>query len=158
MGFSRKKVVDRTMKHLAEGSTRTAIAERLAKLTPVSPAVWGRMSAHQAVCHLSDSFRLPLGRKGASDASGLFHRTLMKWVALRAPTPWPKGVPTRPELEQGVGGTPPGEFSADRAELAGLMEEFAALRHIAAVHPIFGKMTIQKWMRWGFLHMDHHLR
>jgi hypothetical protein len=25
-------------------------------------------------------------------------------------------------------------------------------------HPIFGQMTEKEWMRWGYLHMDHHLR
>jgi hypothetical protein len=25
-------------------------------------------------------------------------------------------------------------------------------------HPIFGVMTEQEWLRWGYLHMDHHLR
>lgn len=146
------------MRHLAEPKTRRAIAERLALLTPGSAAIWGRMSAHQAVCHLSDSFRFALGRKSASDASGVLQRTLVKWIALRVPMPWPKGVPTRPEMEQGIGGTPPLTFAADRAELAGLIEEFAALREIAVAHPIFGRMPRDEWMRWGFLHADHHLR
>jgi Protein of unknown function (DUF1569) len=25
-------------------------------------------------------------------------------------------------------------------------------------HPIFGPMTAKDWMRWGYLHADHHLR
>jgi hypothetical protein len=25
-------------------------------------------------------------------------------------------------------------------------------------HPIFGRMTEAEWMRWGYLHTDHHLR
>jgi hypothetical protein len=25
-------------------------------------------------------------------------------------------------------------------------------------HSIFGSMTNQDWMRWGYLHADHHLR
>jgi hypothetical protein len=25
-------------------------------------------------------------------------------------------------------------------------------------HPIFGAMTRRAWMRWGYLHVDHHLR
>ena len=25
-------------------------------------------------------------------------------------------------------------------------------------HPIFGPMTLRAWMRWGYLHVDHHLR
>ena len=40
----------------------------------------------------------------------------MKWVALYAPIPWPKGVPTRPEMDQYVGGTAPFEFDAATRE------------------------------------------
>lgn len=25
-------------------------------------------------------------------------------------------------------------------------------------HPIFGEMTEAEWMRWGYLHCNHHLR
>jgi len=25
-------------------------------------------------------------------------------------------------------------------------------------HPIFGDMSEAEWMRWGYLHCDHHLR
>jgi hypothetical protein len=116
------------------------------------------MDAPQAVCHLCDAFRFALGRKPASDASGFLQRTVVKWIALRTSLPWPKGVPTRPEMEQGIGGTPPGDFLRDRTELAALIEEFAAPRQLAAVHPIFGPMTRKEWMRWGYLHADHHLR
>jgi hypothetical protein len=26
------------------------------------------------------------------------------------------------------------------------------------VHPIFGRMSEAAWLRWGWLHADHHLR
>lgn len=146
------------MIQLADTETRSAMVQRLARLTADHAALWGQMNAHQAVCHLCDSFRLPLGRKAASDASGFVQRTLIKWIALRAPMAWPKGVDTRPEMKQGVGGTPPGDFVRDRGELVTLIEEFAALREIPVAHPIFGPMTREEWMRWGYLHIDHHLR
>jgi len=25
-------------------------------------------------------------------------------------------------------------------------------------HPFFGEMSERDWMKWGWLHMDHHLR
>jgi hypothetical protein len=146
------------MSRLDNRNTRGAIAQRLAALTANAPARWGRMNAHQAVCHLSDSFLLPLGRKTASMQSSPVQRTLVKWIALYAPIPWPKGVPTRPEMEQGVGGTAPREFARDRAQLAALIEEFAGLREFSVEHPIFGRLTAEEWMRWGYRHADHHLR
>ena len=84
----------------------------------------------------------------------------MKWVALYVPFPWPKGVPTRPEMEQGVGGTPPGDFGRDRANLESVIQSFSDPNRQFQwqPHPIFGKMSETEWMRWGYLHADHHLR
>ena len=57
-------------------------------------------------------------------------------------------------------GTPAGEFSADCRELLQLLDRFTRQPHDFAwqPHPIFGPMTDAEWMRWGYLHMDHHLR
>lgn len=148
----------RHMIHLGDRGARTSIAQRLALLTPTHRPRWGRMSAHQAVCHLGDSFRFALGRKSASDAPGMLNHTLVKWIALYVPVSWPKGVSTRPEMEQGLGGTPPCDFPRDRADLIGLIDEFAVGNEFAPAHPIFGPLTAREWMRWGFLHADHHLR
>ncbi len=27
-----------------------------------------------------------------------------------------------------------------------------------ASHPVFGELSEWEWMRWGYLHADHHLR
>ena len=27
-----------------------------------------------------------------------------------------------------------------------------------SVHPIFGRMSERTWLRWAYLHTDHHLR
>jgi hypothetical protein len=110
------------------------------------------------VCHLCDSFRFALGLKAASPATGLVQRTAMKWFALYVPIQWPKGVPTRPEMEQGKGGSTPVEFTSDLKELIDLMGAFAGRRSFDVGHPIFGTMTTGEWLRWGYLHADHHLR
>jgi hypothetical protein len=86
------------MKNLAEPDVRRAVIERIAKLHSGSKARWGRMSAHQMLCHLTDSYRVPMGEKDASSATSPLQRTLIKWAALNLPMHWPKGVPTRPEM------------------------------------------------------------
>jgi Protein of unknown function (DUF1569) len=118
------------------------------------------MPAHQTICHLADSFRGTMGERHISPATGFAQRTVVKWFALYVPVPWPKGVPTRPEVQQGVGGTPPEDFHRDCAELIRLTDRFCdPSRNVASdSHPIFGKMTRNEWLRWGYLHMDHHLR
>jgi len=144
---------------LADSAQRVALAARLRRLAPDSPRQWGRMTPHQAVCHLSDSFRAIMGDKSASSIATPFSRTVIKWIALNAPMKWPTGVKTMPEVDQEIGGTKPVEFARDRHDLEALMEQFAVKQgRELQPHPMFGPMTTEQWQRWGWLHMDHHLR
>ncbi len=145
------------MSTLADPRIRAACRERVQRLEPNAGAKWGRMTARQMVCHLNDSFRVAMGDKYASPAGGLLQRTFIKWVALHTPLQWPPGVPTRPEIEQGRGGTPPAEWESDRAELVRLIDGFRERRAFAK-HPAFGKMSQSEWLIWGYRHVDHHLR
>ena len=136
------------------------LLKRLRLLRPETRARWGRMNAHQMVCHLSDSFQLALGAKTASEDITFLSRTGIRWFALHTPLRWPKGAPTRPEMDQFRGGTPPVEFAGDAEALAGVIQEFAGRprSYSFARHPVFGELTEWEWMRWGYLHVDHHLR
>src|SRR5579862_4041577 len=109
------------MSTLADPAARAACRERIQRLVPTAPAKWGRMTAPQMICHLNDSFRVALGEKYASPAGSFLQRTFIKWVALRTPVRWPPGVPTRPEIEQGRGGTPPVDWASDCSDLLGLI-------------------------------------
>jgi len=147
------------MRRLDSKADCDSIAERITALTARDRRSWGRMSVEQMVCHLRDSFLAGLGEKALSPATGFLQRTLVKWIALRLPIPWPHGVKTRPEVEQGVGGTPPVNFEWDRAMLLAILHRFCGTSaRYAQTHPIFGPMSRQDWLRWGYLHADHHLR
>jgi hypothetical protein len=119
------------------------------------------MSAHEMVCHLADACRMAMGEKRVADASTLAQRTLVKWMALYAPMQWPTGrLVSRPEIVQGQGGTGPVDFADDVRELEALVNRLASCRDTSRwpPHPIFGRLSRRGWMRWGYLHMDHHLR
>jgi hypothetical protein len=148
------------MRTLAHDRDRTDVLQRVRTVRPETVRRWGRMSAPQMICHLTDAFRMLVDRKPVSLASGLPQRTALKWVALYAPLPWPAGILTRPEIDQQIGGTKPGEFAADVAELEAIVARVvAAMGSLdGRVHPIFGPMSERAWLRWGYLHMDHHLR
>lgn len=149
------------MKTLARPRDKAEIVQRLRAVRPESVRRWGRMSSHQMVCHLTDSFRMVSGQKSASPATGPFQRTIVRWVALYLPVPWPAGIlTTRPELDQEVGGTKPGQFAADVADLESLLDLFTERPGSLGgqSHPIFGRLSEAGWLRWGYLHMDHHLR
>jgi hypothetical protein len=146
------------MKTLAQDLDKQEVFKRLAALRVDQNRRWGKMTCHQMIVHLSDAFLCPLGEKKASRGGVVMPRGVYRWIALNMPVPWPRGIATRPEMEQGVGGTRPVEFSRDREKLVDLIERFSTARGNFAEHPIFGEMTLKDWMRWGYLHCDHHFR
>ena len=149
------------MKTLSDSGDKAEILRRLGSLRPDARRRWGRMSVHQMILHLADANRVALGQMAVSLYVRWWTRTLLKWCALRVPLRWPSGISTRPELDQvRGGGTRPGEFERDVADLAESVEQVATPGTIAEghVHPLFGAMSREEWLRWGYLHMDHHLR
>ena len=146
-------------KTIADPIGRADVLSRLQRLAPDSTRQWGRMTPHQAICHLSDSFRSMMSPSPISSASNLYTRTFVRWFAIHSRLPWPHGVKTRPEVDQEIGGTRPVEFGRDRRELERLIERFAQrTREDMQPHPMFGRLSTREWQRWGYLHLDHHLR
>jgi hypothetical protein len=146
------------MKTLADEVDFNTLATRLASVTPSDQRHWGRMNPCQMLLHLSDAIRVPLGEKLVSEKIGLLERTVIKWGAFWFPAPWPKNFPTRPEIDQCLLGLTGGNFTAIQANA---LEQLTRLRtaNVAGVyHPMFGRLTQWEWMRWGWLHTDHHLR
>jgi len=148
------------MKSLARARDKAELVTRLGKLTPQSDRCWGRMTAPQMVCHLADACRMALGQKRVSDDSSALRRTIIKWLALYAPLPWRAGIVTSPEIDQQIAGTCPADFTADVAEVRALLDaiEKRGLRGTWPDHPVFGRMSAPDWLRWAYLHTDHHLR
>jgi hypothetical protein len=148
------------MHTLAQPADKAELLRRLKTLRSDSVRRWGRMSAHQMVCHLTDASRMMTGEKTVSAATGLLQRTLLKWAALYLPLPWPAGILTRPEIEQGLGGTCPTDFDADVKELIDVIHHVASGGQSSdwPPHPVFGPLSRDAWLRWTYLHMDHHLR
>ena len=137
------------------------LLHRLRQITAESPRRWGKMTPHQMICHLHDSFKSVIGEREVSgDKSNLLTRTVVRWMALYAPLKWPHGVPTMPENDQEQGGTPPEDFRRDLDALAVMVERVPAAERDFQWrrHPLFAEMSERDWMRWGYLHVDHHLR
>ena len=143
---------------LASADDVRSLETRLARLTPGTARLWGTLTPHEMLCHLSDAFLATLGERPVSFADTFFQRTLVKWLALHTPMPWPKGIPTRPEVDPRRAGSRPAEFEADRAACIRLLRRFAAPETTFGRHPIFGPMSRAEWLTWGFGHVDHHLR
>jgi hypothetical protein len=148
----------RLVKTLRNITDRNEVLGRVAVVRPDSQAHWGNMSAHQMICHLSDSFRAALGEKEISRSTTLFKRTVYKWTALWVPFRWPQGIKTRPEMDQNQGGTKPGEFASDMETLRFLLDRFCNSKREFAPHATMGQMSKTERMRHAYLHMNHHLR
>lgn len=149
------------VKSLRDPQCRNELVGRLARLRPDTPRCWGKMTAAQMICHLNDSFLGIMGDRPMEIPAGFSFWPMLKWVALYAPMRWPKGVPTRPEFDQTAGGgTPPAQFEADMGNLLDSMKKFAGEPRTFEFrpHPMFKKMSEGDWLRWGYLHVDHHLR
>src|SRR5690349_13589266 len=124
------------MKNLSSAVDKAAVLNRLRQVQPESQRRWGKMTPHQMVCHLNDSFKTAIGERSVSgDKSNLLTRTVVRWIALYAPLKWPHGVPTMAENDQERGGTPPEDFIRDVDELA------ATIERITSAHRDF------KWSR-----------
>lgn len=135
-----------------------ALAGRLSKLHDKRPRAWGTMTPHEMLCHLGDSLAGALGERPISPADTWVNRTIIKYVALHTSLAWPKGTPTRPEVDQTRGGTKPSGFDSDRARVTDLLTRFSAADARHERHPLFGPLTRDEWMIWGWRHTDHHLR
>lgn len=148
------------MKTLANANDKNEIVVRLSAIGPESQRRWGKMAAPEMICHLSDAFRVIVGEKQAEPVSNWFSRSAFKWAAFWFPTRWPHGVSTVPECDAKLGGTPPAALENDVRQLRELLERFTTRPRAYELppHPIFGPLSEEEWMRWGYLHMDHHLR
>jgi len=90
------------MKTLLHPNDKAEVLARLQSVHATTPRCWGKMSAHQMVCHLADGFRLYMSLKTAYPVPLPYPRIFLKWTALWAPIPWPKGIQNRARVGPAV--------------------------------------------------------
>jgi hypothetical protein len=145
-------------KTLANPADCEEIQRRIAALAPESMRLWGSMSIGGMLCHVDDSYRAVMGEKTLSYMKMSLPPRVAKFFALRSPMRWPRNLMTGESVRQGGGGTPPVEFAEDRTRLLKTFERFCGCTQLMTVHPMLGSMKHTDWLRWGYLHADHHLR
>ncbi|NNG17703.1 MAG: DUF1569 domain-containing protein [Gemmatimonadales bacterium] len=142
------------MLSLMNAADREAVTDRLHRLTPDAPNKWGRMTAHEAVCHMSDQLRVGLGDLTTSGQPGLVTRTLGKWIVLHLPLPIPRGrIETVPEMQTAR----PATWGADLAACTELIRRVGG-GQASGTHPAFGPTTPAEWGVLAYKHLDHHLQ
>lgn len=146
------------MKSLASATVLAEMRDRLFCLREEDRPLWGKMTAQQMVRHLSCAYEVALGDRDVAPLQGPLPPLMMKWIALRSGLRWPKNVATMPELIRVVEEKCSASFDELVRETAERMELVAKGTRWTKEHPIFGAMSVKDWMRWGYLHADHHLR
>jgi hypothetical protein len=147
-----------TQRTLASPETVEVLIGRLGRLTPSSPRRWGTMTPHEMLCHLGDSFAVVLDERPAARADTWVTRNVLRIIALHLPFQWPQGVATRPEVNPKEAGTKPAEFERDRQRVLDYVRGFPRPDTRCGRHPVFGALTRDEWLVWGYRHLDHHLR
>jgi hypothetical protein len=137
-----------------EGAAEALVA-RVRRLTPDHKASWGRLSCPQAVVHLTDACRLYLGELPCVPKNSPIRYAPLKQLIIYA-LPFPKNVPTAPELLARRAG----DWQAEVEDLCHAIARVAAARQRATWpdHPAFGKLTPRAVGVLAWRHTDHHLR
>lgn len=140
---------------LWNAQARQELLDRLERLAPDATPLWGRMSAPQMLAHVADWMQMAKGELKA-EARNLYlrHPPLKQLVIFWLP--FPRGVPTAPELL--VRGS--SEWAIERAAVREHVQSFQNLdpKALSPDHPAFGRMTPRAWGVLGYRHTDHHFR
>lgn len=145
------------MNSLFDTPDAVAILSRLAKLTPDSKALWGKMSVDQMLAHCQAPLQVALGEKQLKRTLIGFLFGAIAKKQLTNEKPFSKNMPTDP----GFVIREERDFINEFQKLEKLIERFAESdpEQIASrTHPFFGKMTPEQWGILSWKHLDHHLR
>ena len=145
------------MKTLASGRVLAETTDRFIRLREEDRARWGQMTASQMVRHLIYAYETIFGVRAVAplaERPSSVYRCMALWSGIR----WPKNVQTAPELVKAVEEECDTTFSELVRDVIEKTELFARGEPLVERHPLFGPMSARDWMRWGYLHADHHLR
>lgn len=145
------------MKTVFDPAARAELIERMGRIPPDRAPLFGRMSAPQMVCHVSDALRAALGDlEVKSKGPRIFTNPIVRWLAIYH-LPWPRGkTKTAPEYLTAQ----PAEWAADLATFRALMDRVAERGPNGkwAVHPLFGALSGKDTGALLWRHLDHHLQ
>lgn len=145
------------MKTLFDSDASAEIVQRINKLKPSSPQLWGKMNVAQMLAHCSAGIEMHNGdikppRVFIGRVIGPFFKPL-----LTNDKPFRKGTPTAPELlivdER--------NFEKEKERLIGLINRFVREGREGVTkhpHPFFGKLKEDEWGMGAYKHLDHHLQ
>jgi Protein of unknown function (DUF1569) len=133
---------------------RLAIAARVRQLTPDARPLWGSFDAPQMVCHITDTLRWATGEVRCEPKRSFLTYPVIKTLVMFH-LPWPKGVPTAPELIA----RRPEDWQSEVQRFLMAMDTFKQkpIEGRWPEHVAFGRLSGAQWGRLLYRHTDHHL-
>jgi hypothetical protein len=115
------------------------------------------MNVHQMLVHIGDAAAAALGQRAFSATPRSGPRGLVRFIALYVLPRTPRGIKSGAEPAAKV--VDAAAFDSDRDRAIALVRQLAAPEQsLVAAHPAFGSMDRGDWMRYAYVHTDHHLR
>jgi hypothetical protein len=145
------------MKSLYQPAVVNELRQRLARLRPDSPPLWGRMNAAQAIAHCAKAMENALGDFSLPrHPLGRLIGGMVKRGMIVKGKPMSHNAPSHPSVLI----TDSRDFDVERKRLEGTIDRFASGPAACTRHPhfFFGRMTPDEWATFMFVHLDHHLQ
>lgn len=143
------------MKSIWHEADSRGLRERIGRLRADAPARWGKFTAPQMVCHVTDGLKMAMGELQIPRRPGPLRYFPIKHLILFV-LPFPKGAPTAPELlsRRAV------EWGSEMQELERTFDRFLSQRERTdwPDHPAFGSMPPRTLGVLVYRHLDHHLK
>ena len=146
------------MKTLWQAECVQELKERMSKLRPDTPRLWGKMSPAQAMAHCTIGMELACGdRRPPRMFIGRLIGRALKSKAFQESEPMRRNSPTIPGFQV----SDSRDLADECAKLSRMMDRFAAAGHEGCTthpHSFFGSLTPDEWSMWMYKHIDHHLQ
>ncbi len=143
--------------NLFEKETISKLLDRVAKLTPETQRLWGKMSVDQMLAHLAETLEVALGHKHIKRGFLSYWLGPMVKTVFLNPRPLAKSAPTSKEFIIAEAR----DFEMEKQRTEKLLQEFQAKGPSGVTkdaHAFFGRLIPDQWARGMFKHTDHHLR
>jgi hypothetical protein len=139
-----------------EPSVRVNLLGRIGQLKPESRPSFGKMNVNQMLVHCTGAIQMMIGELQVARKPGPFRNPFLRYMVIHV-LPWPKGLPTAPEL------IPPadsGDFTSNVGKLKTAVERLCARdpQGVFSPHAAFGHINGKNLGVLMSRHLDHHLR
>jgi hypothetical protein len=145
------------MKNVFDRAVTAELIHRIEKLSPESPALWGKMSVDQMLAHCCVAYEMAFTNKhpNANPLMRFLLKTFVKPGVVNE-VPYKKNLPTAPAFRI----KNEKNFAEEKARLIAFVEQTLAAGESAfegKESPSFGPMTAKEWNNLLYKHLDHHL-